>query len=382
MLDYLPRAALRNGYLLSAILATAAVDLAVSHNTGSVSNSYVRAALEYGTRAMAEFRAQVSALTPENIDLVFYFSGLVGMVQFALPASPLSESSERMDGRASTRVIDRACDHADATLKSGRAVFEHLPWLLNGPSPAGRIVRDFPMELKFMDVLDTSTKAALDLMSAVSRRVRVSASSPTVRESVLLTGEVVSVKATENVVSGKQSPLACEVMVYKLAIGQTKYAFAEDQQDRLKGYFHTVFAVAGSSFAAAVRDREPMAVFIIMYWGVLVQRATRNPELWGLVSEGREVVAEASEFLVRSGIAEVPGVRQGIAWTRKEVGLAPLPGCPLPATLHGSGIDKTVSEDFLESWRSELALLLHPDEGTLRNHDSSEPGRGLGQDEL
>lgn len=305
----------------------------------------------------------MSTLTRENIDLVFYFSGLVGIVQFVL-----SGGSCPAAGIPTTSVIDRVCDHADAALKLGRAVFEHLEWLLEGPSPAGEIVRDFTMDLRFMDVLEAGTKAALELMSVVSRQVRVSSGSPTIRESVMLTGEVLPAKETES-----EGPLASDVMVYKLAIGQTKYAFAEDQQDRLKGYFHTVFAVAGGSFAAAVRQREPMAVFVLLYWGVLVQRAARDPALWALVSEGREVVAEASEFLAASEIANVPGVEEGIAWTRREAGLPPLTAYPLPATLYVEG-DLMVPNDS-ESWRGELRLLLPPNEGVeLTVSDMATPG--------
>lgn len=116
-------------------------------------------------------------------------------------------------------------------------------------------------------------------------------------------------------------------------------------------------------------------MFILMYWGVLVQRATRDPSLWALVSEGRDVVAEASEFLLRSEIADIPGVREGIAWTRNDAGLPPLPACPLPAALHGSRVDVTVSEDFLESWKSELGLLLQPEERAPPSQYYSEPRR-------
>ncbi|EAQ90301.1 predicted protein [Chaetomium globosum CBS 148.51] len=335
LVDHLPRAALRNGYLLNALLATAAVDLAVSHKTSDSLNdsaSYFRTALEYGNKAMADFRAQVTALTPDNVDLVFYFSSLVGVVHFSVPPADKHVS-----------IIDRVCEHAEVTLKSGHIVAENMAWILAGPSPLPTVLRDYTVDLALMDELDQKTRAALELMSAVSRLVRVAPTSPTVQGSAVITGEM------PGMMQDGQRPLACEIHVYQLAIGQTKYCYAEDLRDRRKAYFHTMFAVAGAPFSAAVRNREPMALFILMYWGVLVHRGKRDPSLWVLVPEGRNIVAESSSLVLFSEIVDVPGVREGIAWTRFQVGLPELPGCVLPSTLLETEIVAGVYTDAMEA---------------------------------
>ena len=323
LLERLPRAALRNGYLLHAILATAAVDLAVSYKDSSPrdSASYFRAALEYGGKAMSDFRTQVTTMTPENVDLVFYFSSLVGVVHLAAPAEE------------HVNIMDRVCEHADMTIKSGRIVAENMAWIMAGPSPVPTVLRDYTVNLALMDELDPQTRAALELMSSVSRHVRVPPTSPTIQGSAILVRDMDHPVPQSR---EEQGPLARDFYVYRLAIGQTKYCYAEDlqtPQNKLKGYFHTVFAVAGLDFSAAVRNREPMALFILMYWGVLVHRARRDTTLWVLVSEGRNIVAESSLLVFLSEILDVPGVREGIAWTRFQVGLPELPGCVLPPHL-------------------------------------------------
>jgi hypothetical protein len=332
LLEHLPRAALRNGYLLNAILATAAIDLAVSYKDSSPSDSasYFRTALEYGSRAMSDFRTQLTTMTPENVDLVFYFSSLVGVVHFAAPADK------------GVNIIDRVCDHGETTLKSARIVVENLAWIMAGPSPVPTVLRDYPVNLALLDELDPKTRAVLELMSSVSRQVKVPPTSPTIQGSASLTGKA-PVLSQEG-----QGPLACELSVYRLAVGQTKYCYAEDRQNRLKGYFYTMFAVAGVYFSAAVRNREPMALFILMYWGVLVHRARQDPSLWVLVSEGRDIVAESTLLVFSSEIVDVPGVREGIAWTRSQVGLPELPGCVLPPTLIETRILTGMNMDSIE----------------------------------
>jgi hypothetical protein len=92
-----------------------------------------------------------------------------------------------------------------------------------------------------------------------------------------------------------------------------------------------------------------------LYWGVLVHRATKDPALWALVSEGQDVVAEASKLLLCSDIVAVPGVREGIAWTRSQVDLPPLPECPLPVELASSGIvNDAGTPESIEVWRKAV----------------------------
>jgi hypothetical protein len=350
LLGRLPRAALRNSYLLNAIFATAALDLSLSSDSNealSASGMYTRAVQKYASRAITDFHTQVTTMTRENIDLVFYFSSLVGVVNFSMSAYK------------NMSITDRVCDYAHMALSSNRIVFENFELLMASSSPLSTVVRDFGVDLALLDALDPETKVALALLSSVSRQVRIPATSPAIP--AIPTGTVLAEEATlealgEQAGAENKMPLVSDAYTYQLAIGQMKYCFAEDHAGRLKGYFHTVFAVAGAPFVNALRVREPMALFIFLYWGVLVHRATKDPALWALVSEGQDVVSEASKQLLCSDIAAVPGVREGIAWTRSQVGLPALPGCPLPVELASSGIVDSVTPESMEVWRKALEV--------------------------
>ncbi|KAK4451217.1 hypothetical protein QBC34DRAFT_59037 [Podospora aff. communis PSN243] len=348
LLGRLPRAALGNSYLLNAIFATAALDLSLSsadNQALSASGTYIRAVQDYASKAITEFRTQVTTLTRENVDLVFYFSSMVGVVNFSMSAY------------RDTGITDRVCDYAHMALSSNRIVIENFELLMASSSPLSTVVSDFGIDLSLLDALDPDTKAALALLSSVSKQVRITATSSTL--TAMPTGAVSTEEASPET-GGEQvgvepgTPLASNVYTYQLAIGQTKYCFAEDLAGRLKGYFHTVFAVAGTPFVNALRDREPMALFIFLYWGVLVHRATKDPALWALVSEGQYVVSETSKLLLSSDIWAVPGVREGIAWARSQVDLPALPECLLPVELERSGIVDNVTPESMEVWRKAV----------------------------
>jgi hypothetical protein len=107
---------------------------------------------------MSDFRAQVTTVTPENVDLVFYFSSLAGVVHFSVPPADKNASN-----------IDRVCEHAEVTLKSGHIVVENMAWILAGPSPLPTVLQQYTVDLALMDELDQRTRSALELMSSVSR---------------------------------------------------------------------------------------------------------------------------------------------------------------------------------------------------------------------
>ncbi|KAK0633896.1 hypothetical protein B0T14DRAFT_83614 [Immersiella caudata] len=349
LLGRLTRAALSDSYLLNAILATAALDLSLSskqHTALSASGRYVRAVQEFASRAVSDFRTQVTITTRENIDLVFYFSSLIGVINFAMSA---------YNGMS---ITDRVCEYASMALASNQIAFDNIGLLMASSSPLSAVVQEFSVDLALLDALDPETKAATALLSSVSRQVRIPATSPTIPSATILPEEaLLATPGEDDLGNDAEGTLAGSIFVYQLAIGQMKYCFAEDLQGRLKGYFHTVFAVAGHPFVNALQNREPMAVFVFMYWGVLVDRASKDPALWALGPEGQEVVSEASELLLRSDIADLPGVREGIAWARGQVDLPELPGCPLPAQLAGSGIISDVNDpESLEVWIKALEV--------------------------
>ncbi|KAK3384094.1 hypothetical protein B0T24DRAFT_607288 [Lasiosphaeria ovina] len=329
LVQRLPRCALRHSYLMNAILSAAAMDLALATRGTTSTDSlhthgyYLRWALEYSTRASAEFRTQVAAVSPDNIDLLFYFSSVAAVVHFATPAA---------DTDTDTDIIGRVSTLCDMLLASAHIAYANMAWLLATPSPVAALVSEYAVDLGLMRVLDgTATQAAVNLLSDVSRQVRVATADP----SSSTPGSSGESDDSDASAVATLPPLACEVMAYQLAIGQTKYCFAEERLGRVQGYFVSLFGVAGPEFAAAIRVREPMALFVLLYWGVLLDTAARDPRMWVVADSGRELVAAVSEALLveGSGIGHIAEVRQGIAWTRHRVALPPLLGCEMPPEL-------------------------------------------------
>jgi hypothetical protein len=307
LVDYLPRAALCHGFLMNAIFAAAAMDLSLS-NAADLGNSakYLRASLEYGTRASIEFRTQVTNVTSDNIDLLYYFASMASMVHFATPDKNLA-------------ILDRVDTLFDMLLSSTRIAASNIAWLLASPAPLSTVVDRYGVDVELYKGMPAETLDAIGLLKSVGRLVRLA--------------------PNPNNPDG-QGPLASEVPSYLNAAAQTHYCFAEDFHDRIRGYFISVFPAAGGEFAVAFREREPMAMFIILYWGVLVHRAAQDTYIWGIETAGRDIVADASALLLGSHILDVAGVREGIAWTREQVGLPPIPECPLPQETLGFMVEE------------------------------------------
>jgi len=279
--ESLPRAALQNNYLMNAIFSLAAADLACSASNDTTlaqeKAKYFCAALHYGNEAAREFRSHVHGVTPHNIELLMYFSTVIALLNFVTPVE-------------GTTALGRVGKYFDMVGGMFGIAATHTQWLLDSSAPARAAAVGYGPDAMLMKRIDHETMAALDILSSVSRRVG------------------------EGEADGAQ---------YKLAVAQTRYSFAEDAVGRMKGYFSTIPAV-GMELANGARHMDPMALFVFMYFGVLLDRSSRDPMMWVLGSVGRELVDETSVMVLASSIAGIPGVREGIEWARNEVELPTL----------------------------------------------------------
>lgn len=288
-----PQAALRNGYLMNGIFALAAVDLAMC-SKGPQSMRYSRSALEFSNRASAAYRDELqNGVTADNSSLLCQFAMMACISNFAISAGDRT-------------ALDRITVAFDMALGCYNIGAVNWSWLLDGPTSAQAMIIKYPTDLELMDTIDPDTKTAIQRISTVVRLVRLPP-----------TGD-------PTLDSDGRGPIANDVWGYKLAVGQTKYCFAEY---RVKGYFQSIMTISGPVLAKGVHEREPMALFIVMYMGVLMQRASSDPMMWWLASSGRDLVAEISELLALAPIADLEDTREGIAWCRHQVGLTPLAGC-------------------------------------------------------
>ncbi|TAQ86410.1 hypothetical protein B7494_g5255 [Chlorociboria aeruginascens] len=287
--NHLPSAALRSNYLMSGILATAAVDLARTSQRGD-SAKYLCAALEYSNKASADFRAQLCDINPENLHLLYYFAIIAAAINFALTVEQL-------------HILDRMNIFFDMIIGATEISSVNIQWLVESPCSMRMLLN---YEWVAINILDNDTKTALDRLTSISHQIRVPVSGDNAQY------------------DAKKHLLGSEVYMYQIAIAQLKHCFAEDVRDLVKGYFTTFAVVPGRELAMAIKNLEPLALVIMMHFGVLLDRIAVDVTAWYLASAGKDLVKEISEILQYSLIAQIPEGLKCIAWTRHQVGLPPL----------------------------------------------------------
>ena len=294
--DYLPRAALRNSYLMNGILALSALELARASETPAI---YLPAAIEYSNKASADFRVQLCNITRDNLHLLYYFAMIAATFNFALPPEQMT-------------AIDRIGIAFDMVIGATAIATTNIQWLMDSPMSLEIVLG---LGLASMDILDSETVRAIGYMVSVSSQM-----SPK-----LITEEKETVKVE---IGGKEQDIPCppvsEQFMYWLAIAHLKYCFAEDARGLIKGYCMTFIPLSGMDFIWAVRRKEPVALFVLIYFGVLMHRYGEQTKAWWIRTTGRDLVNEASEILLQSPVAMMEEGREGIAWTRRQVGLPPL----------------------------------------------------------
>lgn len=290
----LPRSALKENYLMNGIFATAAADLA-RYSNGRDSAMYFRAALEYGNKASAEFRSNLSSINEENLHLLYHFAVMAAIFNFVVPAEHM-------------RTMDRIFTVFDMMLGAAHVGWFNFRWLLDSPCGSRTVLKLLPEII--MNDLDPETFIALDRLRAVSRRVCVRASTT----------------ANNDDGSGveAESCFASESNMYKLSISQLHSCFLKNAREYINGYFLTFITTAGAEFSDAIKQYEPMALFILMHYGVLLDRSKGEQIHWWIASAGIDLVRDVSEMLLDTPVASIPEGRTGISWCRQQVGLPQL----------------------------------------------------------
>ncbi|KAJ6444635.1 survival factor 1 [Purpureocillium lavendulum] len=304
--ENLPREGLRLSFILHGIMALAALDAALlaPREDHALVRRYKRAALEYYTRASAEFRdvMKSAVVTRDTLYLLSMFGNIAGFFNLAISDDDNNGSG---DGFAAKSAIDRVHDSFVMFLGSIHTAAMNWTWFFGGATSARLAVEEYYPRLEYMELIDVDTMAAIQRLSTVCRAIRLRPTGDPALD------------------SDGQGPISYDVWSYRIAVGQTKYCFAEHVVGRIKGFMVNLptRCVCGPEIADGLRTREPMAMFILLYWGVLLHGCAGDPWLWWAGTIGRDVVVETSEILARSPAFELEDVREGIAWARKQVGL-------------------------------------------------------------
>lgn len=117
-------------------------------------------------------------------------------------------------------------------------------------------------------------------------------------------------------------PLYGDIKAYQVAILQIKVGFVVESQGILKGFCLSLATATGPDFLALVRAFDPMALLIMVYFGVLFDQLARDDKLgWWVGDTARELVGEVSDLLQGTSVCMVPDGQKALAWARRQVGL-------------------------------------------------------------
>ena len=285
-----PRWALKNDYLLDGMLAMSALEVAIcEQDIGDVRQAYIQAAMDYYDKSSTSFRSQFSesSIGPENIHCFYMYSCLVWPINISMPQAQ------------QTSAVSRITTLMDLTIGSSSIALIDWSGLMESPmAPMIRAAAATFSDNTGPDALAVTTKEVFARLTFIVDRAYILKNPGLSTSHILLHFE-----------------LATKLVTW------LQTCFVVEAKESGRGFSLGFPAFAGQSFASAVKKAEPLALFILMHWAVLLD-GLKN-ECWWVGSIGQELVQEISLIPLQeqSQIVEMPEYQQNIAWARQKVGL-------------------------------------------------------------
>ncbi|KAM0432219.1 hypothetical protein ACHAPT_004755 [Fusarium lateritium] len=294
---------LKNEYLLHGMFAFVALEIGLCGDPVMDEDPvvYVKLALEYYDKASRAFRAQLENVTPDNVQKMFMFSFLAVGVNMALAQCEGMIAFEQ-------NILERMVALWELLMGNASIANKYYDVLISG-------------------ALSQSTEAIL-LKTSQQAQTPVSLSAET--EAALERLSTIIEKAAQPRASGGSDPEvqtedSVRTLVYRSSFAAIKTCFEMDSKDLYKGAAIGFPALAGRDFGAALKNSDPVAMFLMMHWGV--QLHALGKLAWWVGSFGQKMVRELSGMLWESELGkDDPGWRENITWARIEVELIPLGG--------------------------------------------------------
>lgn len=246
--EFVPREALRHGYLMDALLAVAALHIATKTSDASIATRHVSAALRYQNHSVAELRKTLEDISPDNVNAVVLTSIFLMIGSVLSPLLPAT--SDDNDGVKSTG--DAMIPLVHFTQGITAIVIKNRQWLLQGPFMEWFRGRD--------SVLLTPKKSFPHLGYQILTRV--------------VSAEIDSSQPTYH--------------LYHKAMGKLEDAYHQGKS------MLRWFSTSEPEFLKELRGGETVALAIFMFWGVLLDQAD---DIWWARYAGRRLVEEMSTTL-------------------------------------------------------------------------------------
>ena len=235
-----PAMSLHYDFLLNGLFALSAFEVASSSENGYA--RYLRAAVEYQTQALSSFMPQLHDITPNSFEAILCFSMM--LMVLALASAQFASDSE--SGECAS-MVRSTITHFEL-LRGCTTVLESKKNYI-AESPYIRKLKRFE-ELP-RAALDSRTETALAKLSEVNER-RITSSIGESYES-----RVRHISYWE----------ACKKAILLLRENYEKCVDIDYQ-----GYVLGWLNMAGDDYIKAIKADDRIALLILMYWGVLIEK--------------------------------------------------------------------------------------------------------------
>ncbi|KAK7409346.1 hypothetical protein QQX98_008470 [Neonectria punicea] len=297
-----PRWGLKQDFLLHGAFSLSAFEIALCG--GSVLEKdpkvYVKLALEYYQKASKSFREDLGSITPENLKAMYVFSSIAVLINMAIP-----QCEDMTGGGEPQSILARMIALFDLLIKSCSIVLENIDALMNDPEAA------VPMNAGLEAInkapshpLPSDVEAALARCHAVIDK---------------------GVDVAEEQHANAREEALLRVQSCRMTVSALRVCFVEDSKEMIKGLCIAFPSLAGPGFAAELKRSEPVAMFLMMHWGVLLHHLGKT--MWWAKTIGRRMVLEISEILLQltgTQLSEAHEWRDGIIWAREAAELSSL----------------------------------------------------------
>lgn len=286
---FFPKLALKHDCLLDGLFAMSALEIG-AFSEHSDSQDYIDAALEYQNRASAKLREALSnadfeTMPQDRHQALWALSSILMVLALAMPPYAV----QPLSGKYS--MLDHILTYLE--LLKGFAVIAMAK---------GNRLKDDPMLNKYKewDELESlpvgpEIQTAFDRLKALNEETygegRVSG----------LCSELVAMA----------NHAACRRAIFFLEQCQAK---CSESHTRAYGLAWPI--MAGEDFIAAMKAKEPLALLILMHWGVFIEKQSYG--IWYVERVGKHLVEDLSNEI---SLLDNVKARDAISWVRQQVEL-------------------------------------------------------------
>ena len=255
----IPHLSLQHDFLLNGVFALSALEIArltEKHDCGQ----YVNAAIEYHTLALSSFRSQLPVISSDSHEAVLCLSMI--LMIFALASAQFASKSTH--------------DEHGGMVKTAITLYE----LLSGCGPIAQSKEGYIAENPYFQKIrrfEDLPRATLEARTEAA---------------ITKLGDLNDKRITQTVYESDERRV--QQVAYweacKKALALLRQCFEKCVDSTSQGYVLGWLNMAGSQYIKAIKEDDHIALLMLIYWGVLVERFRR--QVWWTHQFGNLLVQE------------------------------------------------------------------------------------------